>query len=645
MSTSTDHIAAMNPTVERRFYPRVTPSAPIYVAFGPNNLGTLLNVSENGLLVATPSGLELNSVYRVFLTLNGAPSAITVSVRTIWTDKSQSTSGIQLLDLSEQHREQIREWVAAQTYRNEHLDDWATPKEQEPAQDNSAREANEPPPPPPPKVAGSREAESQNKPAFPPMPLPIHGEFTYEPPPDMPKEVIPVRRRKTAGRSNSRSSALSTILWTIIVAAACLGAAWSFRNNASLRDRVSNISNQFLHRHAQVASEGAPQADQSPSSVVSDGPTAPADQVPSPSGIRQGPNDGNASNTAPPTAAPKTLPPPVASSKQFEPTARATKPRSGTVPKRTAEPESSPAPRSYEAYSKAAESAPRPAPKNAVPVPAQAAEDLAAPAITAPVASSPAPAPPAPAAANIAAPSATSQPSTNPPPANNSVVNPHSGDISRRSAIAGSISNPARPGNFSASRPSNTAPIPAEPTAAASGAPRADSYSAPKPNPNNSAVIQMDVPEARVVEIKPPRSFTGSFTSSLVSLPGERVIRATSVTMHIQRSVRVPRERIPGERWLRRGHDKVAVGELSSRVDPQVPQTASSDGSIAIEASIDKDGYVTEVKPLYGSLALLPNVARAIQEWRYQPTYLNDKPVETQAKIEVDFHPAAARSR
>jgi outer membrane biosynthesis protein TonB len=115
--------------------------------------------------------------------------------------------------------------------------------------------------------------------------------------------------------------------------------------------------------------------------------------------------------------------------------------------------------------------------------------------------------------------------------------------------------------------------------------------------------------------------------------------------MHIQRSVRVPRERIPGERWLRRGPEKVAVGELSSRVDPQVPQTASSNGSIAIEASIDKDGYVTEVKPLYGSLTLLPSVARAIQEWRYEPTYLNDKPVETQAKIELDFHPTGTRSR
>src|SRR5580692_11524166 len=104
MSTSTDQFAAMNAPMERRFYPRVIPSAPIYVAFGSNNLGTLQNISENGFSVVTPSHLDLNSVYRVFLSLDGVPSAITVSVRTVWTAESQSSSGIQLLDLSEQDR-------------------------------------------------------------------------------------------------------------------------------------------------------------------------------------------------------------------------------------------------------------------------------------------------------------------------------------------------------------------------------------------------------------------------------------------------------------------------------------------------------------------------------------------------------------
>ena len=114
MSTSTDHLVTQNATFQRRFYPRINPSVLIYVAFGPNNLGMLLNVSENGLLVSTPQGLDLNSVYRVSLRLNGVPNAIKVHVRTVWTTESQKRSGIQLLDLTEYDREQIRKWGTLQ---------------------------------------------------------------------------------------------------------------------------------------------------------------------------------------------------------------------------------------------------------------------------------------------------------------------------------------------------------------------------------------------------------------------------------------------------------------------------------------------------------------------------------------------------
>jgi hypothetical protein len=54
MSTSTEYMDGLNAPAERRFYPRVTPPTPIYVAFGSNNLGVLHNVSENGFQVATP---------------------------------------------------------------------------------------------------------------------------------------------------------------------------------------------------------------------------------------------------------------------------------------------------------------------------------------------------------------------------------------------------------------------------------------------------------------------------------------------------------------------------------------------------------------------------------------------------------------
>ena len=164
MSTSIDPFVTLNTPVERRFYSRITPSAPIYVAFGPNNLGTLLNVSENGFQVVTPTRLDLNSVYRVFLSLDGASSAITVSVRTIWTADSQNCSGIQLLDLTEQDRQQIRKWVTLQTSQNENLEHWFSPNKSEPSV-----AAPEPPdaasPEPPPPLAPV-------PPAMPPAPPP-----------------------------------------------------------------------------------------------------------------------------------------------------------------------------------------------------------------------------------------------------------------------------------------------------------------------------------------------------------------------------------------------------------------------------------------------------------------------------------------
>ncbi len=150
----------------------------------------------------------------------------------------------------------------------------------------------------------------------------------------------------------------------------------------------------------------------------------------------------------------------------------------------------------------------------------------------------------------------------------------------------------------------------------------------------------MDAQETPVVEVTPPRGLTASF----VDLPGERVLRSGSMTMHIQRSVRIPRERVPGERLIWRGHMKVSVGELTSRVDPQVSQLPVPYGSITVQATIDKGGYVTNLQPLYGSYTLLPNVARAIREWRYEPTYVDNKPAETQAKIEIDIHPPSARA-
>jgi PilZ domain/Gram-negative bacterial TonB protein C-terminal len=616
MSSSTDHLVALNASVERRFYPRITPSVPIYVAFGPSNLGTLLNVSENGFQVVTPSRLDLNSVYRVFLSLDGV-STVTVSVRTIWTADAQNSSGIQLLDLSEQDRHQIRKWVALQCSQNEGLESWFSPKstvyevvEAEPPLSPAPAEPadNEPLPfspaatTPMATAPPTPAAESSAEPKFPPMPLPIHGEFSYQPPSDEEQKILRRRERKS---HHSRSRIPLLILWTVLMSLVCVAAGWSFRYQ---------LAEKFLHRPAQVATETTPPADTPSSSAAPDASAQPTteDSASTQAAAQVGkdrPNEAGAPSVAPtPIATSISLPPAVAT-KRRAPTVAASKPNLDSLPNHSAQPEAPEVSRSY-----VADSAPQFTTANAVRAPQAPATETAQ--------AAPAPQP------------ATTRPA----------VDASTSAASRRSAIAGSISNSSDPSSASAP------PASAQPstlransfTARTSNPSSSPSNSAANPAPVNSAVIQMDVAEARVLEVTPPRNFTGNLTASYVNLPGERVLRSSSLTRHIQRSVRIPGDRIPGERWLWRGHKKVVLGELASRVDPQVSQLPVPSGTITVLATIDKDGYISNVKPLYGSLAFLPNVARALHDWRYQPTYLDNKPAETQAQIEIDFRPPPA---
>jgi len=652
MSTSIDPFVALNTPVERRFYPRITPSAPIYVAFGPDNLGTLLNVSENGFQVVTPTRLDLNSVYRVFLSLDGASATITVSVRTIWTADSQNSSGIQLLDLTEQDRQQIRNWVMLQTSQNDSLEHWFSPKKSEPSvaapePPQAASPEPRPPlapvsdPPSPPAIQPPPMfAHSAIEPEFPPMPLPIHGEFTYQPPSE--QEQKRLRRRERASRSRWRSPTTRFVLWTLFMAAICGAAGWSFRHQ---------LSDRFLHRPTQIAKESATSADNGTSSVAPESTAQPTtSEAPSSLDVDTNVTDANkdvvskdtnqgaspASVPPSPPAAPDSVPPTVVATRHPAPKVAASRPNLSSLPNRPTQPEAPEVPRSYVTDSVSVIPATNTASAVRTPTPATI---------------------PATTAAALA-------PKTDNPPPPPATIRPTADVPSRRSAIVGSIDSSSRSSNSSlaappSATPSSTVASSAAPTYPQPSAPRGNSFVARNPNPTNyvpsnpaptnpnpvsSAVIQMDVPEARAIEITPPKGLTKDLAASYVNLPGERVFRSTSLTMHIERSVRVPGDHIPGERWLWRGHKTVVLGELASRVDPQVSQLPVPYGSITVLASIDKDGYVSNVKPLYGSLAFLPNVAAALRNWRYQPTYLDNKPADTQAQIEIDFRPPVART-
>src|SRR5277367_2069861 len=121
MSTSTQELFDSTEAVERRFYSRVAPRAPVYLAVDDND-SLLLNVSENGLLVSSPIALQCNFVARIDIPLPGLPKPVQVNVRVVWSNEARNLAGIQLLDLNDYDREQIRKWSTRESTQFLHRD-------------------------------------------------------------------------------------------------------------------------------------------------------------------------------------------------------------------------------------------------------------------------------------------------------------------------------------------------------------------------------------------------------------------------------------------------------------------------------------------------------------------------------------------
>jgi protein TonB len=84
----------------------------------------------------------------------------------------------------------------------------------------------------------------------------------------------------------------------------------------------------------------------------------------------------------------------------------------------------------------------------------------------------------------------------------------------------------------------------------------------------------------------------------------------------------------------------VSQGLLIKRVQPEYPRTAlamHAQGDVQIEATIDKEGKVTNLKVLSGDPVLVRAALEAVRQWRYKPYHLDGEPVEIQTQITVKF--------
>jgi hypothetical protein len=112
MATSRNHFASHEGNPERRRNPRVTPTLLTYVSFGGSNGGMVLDVSEEGLALATALAVPDKQLLKIAIPSDQAHQLIEVTGRVVWISESKRRVGLQLVEPSASSQEFLRKWVA-----------------------------------------------------------------------------------------------------------------------------------------------------------------------------------------------------------------------------------------------------------------------------------------------------------------------------------------------------------------------------------------------------------------------------------------------------------------------------------------------------------------------------------------------------
>lgn len=72
-------------------------------------------------------------------------------------------------------------------------------------------------------------------------------------------------------------------------------------------------------------------------------------------------------------------------------------------------------------------------------------------------------------------------------------------------------------------------------------------------------------------------------------------------------------------------------------VYPSIARNSHITGDVVIDAILDENGNVTDMKVISGPVLLYPAALAALREWKYEPTYLNDVPVSVQMVVTISF--------
>jgi TonB family protein len=119
----------------------------------------------------------------------------------------------------------------------------------------------------------------------------------------------------------------------------------------------------------------------------------------------------------------------------------------------------------------------------------------------------------------------------------------------------------------------------------------------------------------------------------LIALPDTPISASSMVAISVRRFIPVPPEAAAKNRSLQLG----AVANPAVPIYPADAMTQNIEGIVRLRATIAADGNVQALDVQSGPKPLMTASLTAVRNWRYNPTLLNGKPIETQAEITLVY--------
>ena len=162
--------------------------------------------------------------------------------------------------------------------------------------------------------------------------------------------------------------------------------------------------------------------------------------------------------------------------------------------------------------------------------------------------------------------------------------------------------------------------------------------------PESTTVLRPFVkPTGRKTPLQPPVALPSPPALKAIvsvetrSLPAELVRPANAPAPPPQPAPSVP---VPEKRSAAPIGGHLQAAQIIERVLPEYPLLARQQGmygTVELEALVDADGKVKDVRVIRGAAVLGAAAQKAVQKWKYKPALLNGKPVESPVEIQISF--------